>query len=322
MKAIVQKKYGSFNVFNLEEVERPKVKDNEVLIKVHAASISYSNLIFMKGKPAIMRLGLGLFKPKLKIPGCEVAGEIIDVFSDSKFKIGDKVFVDLSDCGRGGFAQYVAVSEKIIELIPNNINYELAAAVPEAALVALQALRDGGNIKSGEKVLIYGASGGIGTYAVQIAKALGAEVTGVCSSRNLELVKSLGADYVIDYTKEDFLKSNKKYDIILSTAGYRSIFDYKKALTTRGRYISTGGFMSQILQALLLGPFLSSKKRKKLSSFLVKPNKDLNFIKKLIEEEKVTPVIDKVYSLEEISEAMEYYAKGHSKGRVVLAVSH
>lgn len=323
MKAVIQKSYGSFNVLNVEDVDKPICGNNQVVVKVHAASIGYSNLFFMKGKPAIMRLSLGIFSPKIKIPGAEIAGEVVEVGAEvTNFKPGDKVYSDLSDCGRGGFAQYVAASESVIRLMPRNISYESAATVPEASQVAYQALVDGGKLKKEDKVLIHGSTGGIGSFAVQIAKILGAEVTAVCSTGNIEMIKSLGADYIIDYTKDDFVKNNKKYDLILSTAGYRSIFDYKKALKPNGRYITTGGKMKQIFQALLLGPFLSSKKGKKFSSFLVKPNKDLDIIKDYIEEGKIIPIIDRTFNLNDISKAMEYYSRGHSKGRVILIITH
>lgn len=321
MKAVVQNSYGSFDVLKIEEVEKPIIGDKEVLVKVYAASIGFSNLFFMKGKPWVFRIGFGIIKPKIRIPGAEIAGEVVEVGKGvTSFKIGDKVWGDLSNEGRGGFAQYVSAPESCLRLKAENISYELAAAVPEASQVAYQALVDGGGLKAGEKVLICGSSGGIGTFAVQIAKILGAEVTAVCSTRNIEMVKSLGADYVIDYSKEDFVKNAKKFDLILSTAGYRPIFDYKKALAPKGRYVSTGGKMKQIFQALLLGPFLSSKKGKRLASFLVKPNKDLDIIKEYIEGGKLTPIIDRTFKLEDISKAMEYYSKGKSNGRVVLTI--
>lgn len=323
MKAVIQKKYGSFDVLNIEEVEKPAIKENEVLVKVFAASIGYSNLFFMEGKPWIMRIGFGLTKPKIKIPGGEIAGEVVEVGSDvTKFKPGDKVWGDLSDNGRGGFAQYVAAPEFCLRLKAENISYESASAVPEASQVAYQALVDAAKIKEGDKVLIHGSSGGIGSFAVQIAKALGAEVTAICSTGNIDMLKSLGADFVIDYTKEDFVKSDKKYDVILSTAGYRSIYDYKKVLNNTGSYVCTGGKGKQLFQAIVLGTFLSSKKGQSFQSFLVKPNKDLDIIKTLIEEGKITPIIDRIFSLNEISMAMEYYSKGHSKGRVVLSIPH
>jgi NADPH:quinone reductase-like Zn-dependent oxidoreductase len=205
---------------------------------------------------------------------------------------------------------------------PANLSFAEAAVVPEAALVALQALRDKGKIQSGHKVLIHGASGGIGTFAVQIAKSFGAEVTGVCSTRNLEMVRSLGADHVVDYTKEDFAQNGQQYDLIVATAGYRSILDYRRALSPQGTYVSTGGAMAQTFQALLLGPFLSMFGDKKLGAMLVEPNKDLDFVTDLIEAGKVKPVVDRQYPLSETAQALSYYAEGHTRGKVVITVEH
>ncbi len=269
----------------------------------------------------IRLMGGGLFKPKFKIPGCEIAGRVEAIGRNIKqFKPGDEVFGDLSDCGRGGFAEYVSVPETALALKPANITFEEAAAVPESALVALQGLRDMGQIRKGQKVLIYGASGGIGTFAVQIAKSFGAEVTGVCSTRNMDMVRSIGADHVIDYTKEDFSKRGQRYDLILATVGYRSIFDYKRALSPGGIHVVTGGSMSQIFQAMLLGPWISRIERKKLGSLLVKPNQDLIFMKELIEAGKVKPVIDRCYPLRQAAEALKYYEKGHARGKVIITV--
>jgi NADPH:quinone reductase-like Zn-dependent oxidoreductase len=323
MKAIVCTKYGPPEVLQLKEVEKPTPKDNEVLVKIHAASVTFSNLILVSGKPFLGRLAGGLLKPKIKIPGSDIAGRVEAVGVNVKqFKPGDEVFGDLSRCGKGGYAEYVSVPENALALKPANISFEEAAAVPEAALVALQALRDKGQIQKGQKVLIYGASGGIGTFAVQIARYFGAEVTGVCSTKNLKLVRSLGADHVIDYTKEDFVKSGQRYDLILATAGYRSIFDYKRALSPRGIYVATGGSLAQTFQALLLGPWISMTGSKKLSALLVKPNKDLGFIKELIEAGKVKPVIDRRYKLSEAAEAFRYYGEGHARGKVVITVEY
>ena len=322
MKAIVCTKFGTPDLLKLEEIQKPSPGDDEVLVKVLAASITYSNLMLITGKPFVGRLmGMGLFKPKHKIPGSDIAGRVEAVGRNVKqFKPGDEVFGDLSNCSRGGYAEYVCAPETEIGLKPTNISFEEAAAVPEAALVALQALRDNGQIQEGRKVLIYGASGGIGTFAVQIAKYFGAEVTGVCSTRNLDMVRSIGADKVIDYTQEDFTKKEQSYDLIIATAGYCSIFDYKRVLSPKGIYVSTGGSMAQIFQAMLLGPFISIGGNKKLGSMIVKPNKDLDFIKELIEAGKVKPVIDRRYPLKEVAEAFLYYGEGHARGKVVITV--
>ena len=321
MKAIVITKYGTPDVLELKEVDKPVPRDHEVLVKVHAASITYSNLFLVSGKPFPLRLIFGLRKPKLRIPGSDIAGRVEAVGEKArKFRPGDEVFGDLSGCGRGGFAEYVSVPESELGLKPANSSFAEAAAVPEAALVALQGLRDKGRIRQGQKVLIVGASGGIGTFAVQIAKYFGAEVTGVCGAANLDLVRSLGADHVIDYTKEDFSQNGERYDLILATKGYRSIFDYKRALSPRGIYVMTGGSWAQIFQALFIGPWLSLAGSKKLGPLTVKPNRDLAFMKELIEAGKVKPVIDRCYPLAETAEAFRYYGAGHARGKVVVTV--
>ena len=321
MKAIVITKYGPPDVLRLEEVEKPVPGGNDVLVKVQAASLTYSNLFLVSGKPFPLRLIFGLFKPRLRIPGSDIAGRVEAVGgSVKKFRPGDEVFGDLSRCGRGGLAEYVSAPESDLGLKPANASFAEAAAVPEAALVALQALRDRGRIRQGQKVLIYGASGGIGTFAVQIAKYFGAEVTGVCGAGNLDLVRSLGADHVIDYAREDFSKNGQRYDLILATRGYCSIFVYKRSLTPGGIYIMVGGSWAQIFQAQLIGPWISITGNRKLGGLTVKPNQDLVFMKELIEAGKVKPVIDKRYPLHETAEAFRYYGEGHARGKVVIIV--
>lgn len=323
MKAIVCEKYGSPDNLRLEEIEKPTPGDDEALVKVYAASVNFNNLIIVKGEPLVGRLFTGLLKPKIKIPGNDIAGKVEAVGRNVKnLKPGDDVFADTSECGFGAFAEYVAVPANILTPKPVNISFEEAAAVPEAALVALQALRYKGPIEEGQKVLIYGASGGIGTFAVQIAKYFGAEVTAVCSSANFDLVLSIGADHVIDYTKEDLNKIIDRYDLIIATAGYRSIFDFKRALKPGGIYTATGGSMKQIFQAMLLGPFISIIGNKKLGSMLVKPNRDLSFMKEIIESDRIKPVIDRRYKLHEIAEALKYYGKGHARGKVIISIEH
>jgi len=322
MKAIVQTAYGApSEVLELMEVKKPTPKDGEVLIRVRAASITFGDLAAVKGEPAIARLSLGLREPKIKTPGKDVAGKVEAVGTNVKgFKSGDEVFGDLSECGWGAYAEYVSVPEDVLVRKPANITFEAAGAVPESAVVALQGLQDKGGIQSGQKVLIYGASGGIGTFAVQIAKSFDTEVTGVCSTRNVEMVRSLGADHVIDYTQEDFTQNGQQYDLILATAGYRSIFDYKRALAPGGHYVATGGEMAQIFQPVLLGALVSSEGRK-MTNLAMKPDtEDLTYVKELIEAGKVTPVIDKSYPLSELPEAFKYYAEGRSRGKVVVTI--
>src|SRR5216684_3888492 len=326
MKAIVCTKYGPPDVLKLEEIQKPTPGDDEILVEVHAASVNYSNLILVRGKPFLARLGFGLLKPKLKIPGSDIAGRVEAVGRNAKqFRPGDEVFGDLSNCGRGGYAEYVCVPENVLALKPANISFEEAAVVPEAALVALQALRDKGQIKAGQKVLIYGASGGIGTFAVQIAKYFGAEVTGVCSTRNLDMVRSIGADHVIDYTQEDFTKNGQHYDLIYDAVGNRSVSDYKHALNPNGTCV-IAGFQNllRLFEHMVLGPLRSKTGNKKVGRMgTAKMNqKDLVYMKELLEAGKVVPVIDRRYPLRETAEALRYLEVGHARGKVVITVDH
>ncbi len=323
MKAIVYTKYGPPDVLHMQEVEKPTPTEDKVLVKVHAASISYSDWAFVRGKPLFMRMMTGLLKPKNTILGADIAGQVESLGTDAaQFQPGDEVYGDISGCGWGGFAEYVCVSQHALALKPTNLTFEEAAAIPQAALVALQGLRKG-QIQSGQKVLINGSSGGVGTFAVQIAKSFGAQVTGVCSTRNLDLVRSLGADHVIDYTREDFTQNGQLYDLILATAGYRWILDYRRALSPEGIYVETGGAFAQIYQAGLLGPFISMAGAKKMKSLMARPSqKDLIFIKELVQAGKVMPVIDRRYPLSEVPDALYYYGKGRSQGKVVITVEH
>jgi NADPH:quinone reductase-like Zn-dependent oxidoreductase len=327
MKAIVCEKYGLPEVLELKEVEKPVPASNEVLVKIRASSVNFNVLAYMLGKPALARLiGTGLLKPKVKIPGGDIAGIVEAVGRKVKqFKPGDEVFANLDGCGYGAFAEYAAVPEDVLAITPVNLSFEEAAASVQASSVALQGLRQG-QIKSGQKVLIYGASGGIGTFAVQIAKSFGVEVTGVCSTRNLDFVRSLGADRVIDYTKEDFTKNGLKYDLILATAGYNSIFKYKRTLNPNGSYVMIGGSMKgphammQIAQGMLLGPLISTG-GKKLGGLSAKASQpDLVFIKELMEAGKVKSVIDKSYPLDEVAAALRYYENRHTRGKVVITI--
>lgn len=322
MRAIVYKKYGPPDVLQLKEVEKPTPKDNEVLIKVHSVSVNAADWHLMRADPLFVRLITGLLKPKNTILGADIAGRVEVIGSNVKeFKPGDEVFGDISGCGWGGFAEYVSVPEQALVLKPSNITFEEAAAVPMAAVTALQGLRDKGQIKAGQKVLINGASGGVGTFAVQIAKSFGAEVTAVCSTGKIDMVHAMGADHVIDYTKEDFTKSGQRFDLILAANGYHSISEYKRALSPKGIYVMTGGSMAQIFQALLLGPWFSMIGSKKMRNVTAKPNKkDLSFLKELLEAGKVVPCIDRNYSLSEVPEAIRYLEEGHARGKVVITV--
>ena len=321
MKAIVYTKYGPPDVLELKEVEKPNPKDDEVLIKVHAASVNAADWHLLRGDPFLLRLtGNGLLKPKNKLLGADVAGRVEAVGRNVKqFQAGDDVFGDISADGWGGFAEYVSVAESALVLKPVNISFEEAAAVPMAGVTALQGIRDKGQIQPGQKVLINGASGGVGTFAVQIAKSFGTEVTGVCSTRNLDMALSIGADQVIDYTQEDFTRNGHRYDLIIAANGYQSISDYKRALNPEGIYVMTGGSGAQMFQAIFLGPWISRTGSKKLGNLAAKPNKkDLAFMKELIEVGKVVPVIDRRYTLSEVPQALRYLEEGHARGKVVI----
>jgi NADPH:quinone reductase-like Zn-dependent oxidoreductase len=324
MKAIICTKYGSPDVLQLQEVAKPTPQDEEVLIKIHAASINARDWRFMRAKPFFIRLVPGgLLRPKNKILGADVAGRVETVGNNVRqFKPGDEVFGYLpSATGRGTFAEYVCANEKAITLKPANLTFVQAAAVPEAAMTALQGLRDKGNIQPGQKVLINGASGGVGTYAIQIAKAFGANVTAVCSTRNLEMVRALGADYVIDYKKEDFTKTGLQYDLILAVNGYHPISDYLRALKPEGTYVVAGGPMFQLIQAASNKKRISKTGRQKTYiASLVQSQKDLILIKELLEAGKVNPVIDDCYPLSKTAEAFWYFEKVHPKGKVVISV--
>jgi NADPH:quinone reductase-like Zn-dependent oxidoreductase len=322
MKAIVNEEYGPpKDVLELKEVGKPTPKEDEVLVKIYAASINDGDKSFIKGEPFFIRLmGFGVLKPKYTIPGGDIAGRVEAVGRNVKqFQPGEEIFGDIGECGFGAFAEYVSVPENALAHKPVNITYEESAAVPQYALVALQGLRDKGQIQPGKKVLINGASGGVGTFAVQIAKSYGAEVTGVCSTRNLDRVRSIGADQVIDYTQEDFTKSEQRYDLILDSSANRSISDYTRALSPMGSYVAVAFNPS----ALFLGSLISMTGSKKVSQLSHKPNvKDLVFIKELIEAGKVVPVIDRRFPLSEVAEAFRYFEEGHPSGKVVITVEH
>lgn len=320
MKAIVYTKYGATDVLKLKEVEKPTPKDNEVLIKVHAASVNSWDWDLLRGVPFMVRLG-GLLKPKYKILGADIAGRVEAVGKDVKqFLPGDEVFGDISGCSWGGFAEYVCARENALSLKSASMTFQEAAAMPQAAVLALQGLRDKGQIQKGQKVLINGAGGGVGTFAVQIAKSYGAEVIGVDSTKKLDMLKSIGADQVIDYTQVDFTKNGQQYDLILDVAGYRSIFDYKRALSPKGTYVMVGGSMSRIFQVMFLGPWISMTGSKKMGILMHKPNQyDQNFMNELFEAGKVVPVIDRRYPLSETAEALLYLGEGHPKGKVVIS---
>lgn len=322
MKAIVGPKYGPPDVLELREVEKPEPKDNEVLVKIHAASLNQYDWHLLTADIFLVRLNMGFWKPKYPIPGADIAGEVEAVGRNVRqFKPGDAVFGDISEAGNGAFAEYVSVPERSLALKPTNMSFEEAAAVPMAGVTALQGLRDLGKIQPGQKVLINGTSGGVGTFAVQLAKSFGAQVTAVCSTRNVDQSRSLGADHVIDYTREDFTQGRQQYDCILAANGYYPLAAYKRALTPRGIYVMTGGSARQLFQSLLLGSRLSERNGRTMKVLTAKPSQDdLRFMKELIEAGKVRSVIDRCYPLSETAEALRYLGTGHARGKVVITI--
>ncbi len=312
--------YGPPDVLRFQQVETPAPTDGEVLIKLCAASVNPMDWHFMRGKPLFIRLMAGLFKPKSKILGCDIAGRIEAVGKNVKqFHPGDEVF---GGKGLGGFAEYVCAAEERFVLKPANISFEDAASVPVAALTALQGLRDKGRIQPGHQVLVDGASGGVGTFAIQIAKSFGAEVTAVCSTSKMDIARSLGADRVIDYTREDFTNNGQRYDLIFAPNAYHSIFDYRRALSRNGIYVAAGGGALPILQLLLLGPLLSMIGNRKMGLITAKlKQQDLICLRDLLEAGKIAPVIDRRYPLSEVADALRYLEEGHARGKVVLTVS-
>jgi NADPH:quinone reductase-like Zn-dependent oxidoreductase len=323
MKAIVRYEYGSPDVLQLQEVEKPTPKDDEVLVKVHAASLNSLDWRFLKADPFLVRLDSGLLTPKNKILGLDVAGRVeVAGRNVKRFKPGDAVFADIMDLRGGALAEYVAVPERLLVSKPTNLTFEEAAAVPLAGITALQALRVQGQVQPGQKVLIYGASGGVGTFAVQLASALGAEVTAVCSTRNIELVHRLGADNVIDYSQEDFTQREQQYDLILAVNGYQPIGAFKRALSPTGVYILIGGSATALLQATILGSWMSRSGNQHMGAMEdIRDRKALlESLVELLEAGTVMPVIDRCYPLNEVREAFRYLGEGHAQGKVVITV--
>ena len=326
MKAIVQEKYGApGDVLELKDIDMPVVKDDEVLVRVHSAAVHVSDWVFVRGVPYITRPMIGLFRPKNSVPGQDIAGRVEAVGKKVEhLRPGDEVF---GWC-KGAFAEYACAGEDNFVLKPSHLTFEQTAAVGVSAVTALQALRDQGQVQAGQKVLINGASGGVGPFAVQIAKAFGADVTGVCSTRNVDMVRSIGADQVIDHTREDFSKSKQRYDFILDNVGNHSLSDFRRVLTPRGILQPNGGGhssnrwigpMGSVIKANVLSLFVRQQGR----TFIATNNKeDLQFLKELIEAGKITPVIDRTYPLSETPEAIGYVGEGHARGKVVINVNH
>jgi NADPH:quinone reductase-like Zn-dependent oxidoreductase len=331
MKAIVQTEYGSADVLRLAEVDKPVVRDNSVLVRVRAASVHAGDWHLMRGTPFLIRFMFGgLLRPKIKILGTDAAGRVEAVGRDvTQFKPGDEVFGDLSECGFGAFAEYVCATEAALVLKPANTSFEEAATVPVSALAALQGLRDCGQIQSGQKVLINGASGGVGSFAVQIAKALGAEVTAVCSTKKMGMVRSLGdssgvslgADHIIDYTQADVTQNGQRYDLILDAAAYRSVFDYLPILTPEGTYVLVGGSTARFFQVMFLGSWISKIGNRNVKCLASKPNQaDLVILRDFLEARKIVPFIDRRYSLSEVPKAIRYLEQRQVRGKVVIGI--
>jgi NADPH:quinone reductase-like Zn-dependent oxidoreductase len=315
----VYRRYGSPDVLGVEDVAKPVPRDDELLVRVHAASINAADRVLLRGKPFIMRLAMGLSKPKHPILGFDVAGRVeaigrrVDVF-----RTGDDVF---GASRFGGFAEYACVSERTLVAKPQNVSFEEAAATPTAAYTALQAIGKRGRLRPGEKVLVDGASGGVGTFAVQLAKAFGAEVTAVCSTRNVEIARSIGADHVIDYSREDFTRSDRRYDLIIGANAYRPLSDYARALESNGTYIMSGGGGTQILQAMFQGLWLSKTGNKTLGNFMATAKKvDLLVVKELLETGKIAPVIERTCALSEVPDAIRRIEKDHARGKTVITM--
>lgn len=321
MKAIVCPAYGSPDILKYQEVTKPTPKDDEVLVKIHAAGVNAGDWHLMRADPFLIRLMFGFTKPKHPILGGDFSGQIEAVGKNvSQFKVGDEVFG--ASANFGAFAEYVAVSENAIVLKPANMTFEQLAAVPSSAMTALQGLRDHGKVQAGQQVLINGASGGVGSFAVQIAKALGSEVTAVCSTSKMDMVRSLGADHVIDYKKESFVDTGKNYDVILGVGGYYPLSDYKRALKPNGIYVMTGGETKQMFETMFLGSFMSMGSSKTITNFIQKiSQQDLLFLKELMEQGKLSPVIDKSYSLDDTPDAIRYLESGKTKGKLVISVA-
>jgi NADPH:quinone reductase-like Zn-dependent oxidoreductase len=322
MRAIMYQEYGTPDALELTDVEEPTPKENEVLVKVHAASVNSWDWDLLRGDFGNRLIFGGIRKPRLKILGCDVAGRVKAVGGKvRRFQTGDEVFGDVSGCGWGGFAEYVCIVEDVLAPKSASMTFEEAAAVPQAGVLALQGLRKKRRMEPGQKVLINGAGGGVGTFAIQIARSFGAEITGVDSGEKLDMMRSIGADRVIDYTQEDFTKTEERYDLILDVVGRRSMFDFRRALSPTGVYVMVGGAWARILQVLLAGPLLSTTGSRKIGLLLHRPSsEDLGVLNELFETGKLVPVIDRRYSLSEVPEALRYFGEGRVRGKLVVTL--
>lgn len=321
MKAIVRYEYGSPDVLTLQEIDIPTPKDNEVLIKIHAVSINGSDREGLIGKPLYARMG-GLRRPGYPILGSDIAGRVEQVGrSITQFKVGDEVFGEIPGY-HGGFAEYACATEETLAPKPASLTFEEAAAIPQGGTIAINGIRERGQVQPGQKVLINGAGGSAGTFAVQLAKYYGAEVTGVDNTGKLDFLRSLGADHVIDYTREDFTRTGKQYDLILDLIAHRSVLAYQRAVKPGGTYFFTGGSVGTLFQILLLGPWIKKRTGKNIRLLMVPQNrKDLIAITELCETGKIVPVIDRRYPLSETREALRYVTEGRARGKVIIKVA-
>jgi NADPH:quinone reductase-like Zn-dependent oxidoreductase len=322
MKAIVQTEYGSADVLRLADIGQPMITENFVLVRVQAAAVHAGDWHLMRGQPLIARLMFGgLLKPKFKTLGCDVAGEVEAVGGHvTQFKPGDQVFGDLSESGFGAFAEYVCVPEKALVLKPANVTFEQAAAVPVSALAALQGLRDVGQLQAGQTILVKGAGGGVGSFAVQIAKVLGAEVSAMCSHSKMERVRSLNPSHLFD-SAMDWMQIDQQYDLILDTAAYRSVWDYKRLLKPDGVYVLVGGSMARLFQVMLFGALMGKLMNRRLKCLVSKPNQaDLEVLKNWLETEQLKPCLDRSYLLAEVPEAIRYVEQGKAQGKVTIKI--
>ncbi len=319
MRALVFTKYGSPEVLQLKEIAKPTPEENAVLIKIHATAVNDYDWSLIRGKPYLLRLLYGILRPKHQIPGMELAGTIEELGANvNLFKIGDAVYGDISEYGFGSFAEYVCINEKALTLKPDKMSFEEAAAISHAAMLAMQGLIGIGEIKKGQKILINGAGGGVGTFGLQIAKLYDAEVTGVDTGNKLKMMKELGFDHIIDYKKEDFTKNKRRYDLILDAKTTRSTFQYLRVLNPNGKYVTVGGYLIRLIQVLILKPWISVFSNKRVHIVALKPNKDLEYINELFSAGKIKPVIDGPYKLGEVPGIIQYFGEGKHIGKIII----
>jgi NADPH:quinone reductase-like Zn-dependent oxidoreductase len=323
MKAIVQESYGSPDVLELREIDQPMPGPREVLVKVRAASVNTADLDHLRGRSIAERLAIGLSKPRNSVPGLDLAGEVVAIGEDvARLQPGDQVWADLSVSGFGAFAEYVCAAEKVFAPKPPTLTFEEAASVPHSAILALQGLTGKGEIRPGQKVLINGAGGCVGPFAVQIAKSFGAEVTGVDHTGKLDMMTLTGADHVIDYTNQDFTKNGRRYDLILDIAARRSVLHYRRSLAPRGRYVLIARSLGGFFQAMLIGGWITMTGSKRIGIFMWNPNKraDLEVLGDLYQAGRIKPFVDRSYRLSEVPDALRYVEEGHARGKVVISV--